>query len=99
MRQAAERTAAKWEPVVSKSPPEEAAKDKGLGFFTEGDNRSGEWKEQEGFFRTGNLWVGELWPLYARTKEEWFRRWAELWNPRLLGRASGEDHCTGFLNY
>src|SRR2546423_842215 len=99
MRQAAERTAARWEPVVSKSPPEEAAKDKGLGFFTEGDNRSGEWKEQKGFFWTGNFWVGELWLLYAKTKDERFRRWAEVWNARLLGKESVENHDTGFLNY
>src|SRR5437588_5805916 len=99
IQQAAERTAAKWEPVVSKSPPAEASKDKGLGFFTEGDNRSGEWKEQKGFFWTGNFWVGELWLLYSKTKDERFRRWAETWNARLLGKESVENHDTGFLNY
>jgi unsaturated chondroitin disaccharide hydrolase len=99
MRQAAERTAAKWEPIVSKSPPQEAGRGKGLGFFTEGDNLSGEWKEQEGFFWTGNFWVGELWLLYAKTKDERFRRLAETWNARLLGKESGENHDTGFLNY
>lgn len=96
---AAERTAAKWEPIIAKTPPEESSKDRGLGFFTEGDNATGEWKEQKGFFWTGNFWVGELWLLYAKTKDERFRHWAEVWNARLLGKESGENHDTGFLNY
>ena len=74
-------------------------RDKGLGFFTEGDNQTGEWKEQKGFFWTGNFWVGELWQLYGKTKDERFRRWAELWNARLLGKEMTENHDTGFLNY
>jgi unsaturated chondroitin disaccharide hydrolase len=99
MRQAAERTAMKWEAVVSKSPPAEASPDKGEGFFTEGDNRTGEWKAQMGFFWTGGFWAGELWLLYSKTGDERFRRWAELWNARLLGKESEENHDTGFLNY
>ena len=99
LRQSAERTAMKWEPIVSKSPPEEASRDKGLGFFTEGDNQTGEWKEQKGFFWTGNFWVGTLWQLYGKTKDEKFRRWADLWNARLLGKEMTQNHDTGFLNY
>ena len=99
MQQAAERTAAKWEPLISKTPPEEAARDKGQGFFTEGDNRTGEWKAEKGFFWTGSFWTGELWQFYAKTKDERFRGWAELWSARLLGKESGENHDTGFLNY
>ena len=99
LKQSAERTAKKWEPIVSQTPPEEATRDKGLGFFTEGDNQTGEWKEQKGFFWTGNFWVGELWQLYGKTKDERFRRWAELWNARLLGKEMTENHDTGFLNY
>jgi unsaturated chondroitin disaccharide hydrolase len=99
MRQAAERTASKWEAVVSKSSPAEASPDKGEGFFTEGDNRTGEWKAQRGFFWTGGFWAGELWLLYSKTKDERFRRWAEAWNARLLGKESEENHDTGFLNY
>lgn len=99
MRGAAERTAAKWEPVVSKSPPQEAGRSTGTGFFTEGDNRTGEWKEQKGFFWTGSFWVGELWQLYAKTGDARFRQWAELWNAQLLGKESVENHDTGFLNY
>jgi unsaturated chondroitin disaccharide hydrolase len=99
LRQSAERTANKWEPLAATSPAEEAARDKGLGFFTEGDNQTGEWKEQKGFFWTGSFWVGELWRLYARTRDERFRRWAELWNARLLGKEMAENHDVGFLNY
>ena len=99
LRQSAERTATKWEPIISRTPPEESTRDKGLGFFTEGDNQTGEWKEQKGFFWTGNFWVGELWLLYGKTKDQRFLRWAELWNARLLGKEMTENHDTGFLNY
>lgn len=99
LRQAAERTAAKWEPVLAKSPQQDAEKYTGLGFFTEGDNRTGEWKEQKGFFWTGNFWVGQLWLHHAKTGDARFRRWAELWNAHLLGKEGGENHDTGFLNY
>jgi unsaturated chondroitin disaccharide hydrolase len=99
LRQSAERTAQKWEPIVAGSPAEEAARDKGPGFFTEGDNQTGEWKDQKGFYWTGNFWVGELWQLYAKTRDERFRRWAELWNARLLGKEMTENHDVGFLNY
>jgi unsaturated chondroitin disaccharide hydrolase len=99
MRQAADRTAQKWEPVISKTPPETADRSIGLGFFTEGDNQTGEWKEQKGFFWTGNFWVAELWQLYAKTRDERYRRWAELWNARLLGKEMVENHDAGFLNY
>ncbi len=99
LKQSAERTAQRWEPIISQTPAAEAAHDKGSGFFTEGDNQSGEWKEQKGFFWTGSFWVGELWQLYAKTKDERFRRWAELWNARLLGKEMNENHDTGFINY
>ena len=99
LRQSAERTAQAWESVIAKTPPEEASRDKGLGFFTEGDNQTAEWKEQKGFFWTGNFWVGELWSLYAQTKDERFRRWAELWNARFLGKEMTENHDAGFINY
>src|SRR5437588_11604249 len=99
LRQSAERTAQKWEPIISKTSPEQTTRDKGEGFFTEGDNQTGEWKNQKGFFWTGNFWVGELWQLYGKTRDERFRRWAELWNARLLGKEATENHDTGFLNY
>jgi unsaturated chondroitin disaccharide hydrolase len=99
LRQSAERTARQWESIAANSPAEEASRDKGLGFFTEGDNQTGEWKEQKGFFWTGNFWVGELWQLYRRTKDERFKRWAEFWNARLLGKEKTENHDVGFLNF
>jgi unsaturated chondroitin disaccharide hydrolase len=99
LKQSAERTAVTLEPAISRTNPADAARDAGEGFFTEGDNQTGEWKAQKGFFWTGSFWVGELWELYARTKDERFRRWAELWNAQLLGKESNENHDTGFLNY
>src|SRR5207245_3717810 len=65
----------------------------------EGDNQTGEWKEQKGFFWTGNFWVGELWQLYAKSKDERFKRWAETWNARLVGKEMTENHDAGFINY
>ncbi|HEV7396669.1 MAG TPA: DUF4861 family protein [Pyrinomonadaceae bacterium] len=99
LKESAERTATKWEGIISRTPSEMVTKDKGLGFFTEGDNQTGEWKEQNGFFWTGNFWIGELWQLYAKTRDERFRRWAELWHERLIGKESTENHDVGFLNY
>jgi unsaturated chondroitin disaccharide hydrolase len=99
LRQSAERTAQKWEPIIANSTAEEVTRDKGPGFFTEGDNQTGEWKDQKGFFWTGNFWVAELWQLHAKTKDERFRRWAELWNSRLIGKEMTENHDVGFLNY
>jgi unsaturated chondroitin disaccharide hydrolase len=99
IRQAAERTAAKWEPIVSQAPPEQAGRNIGPGFFTEGDNETGEWRQQKGYFWTGSFWVGELWLLYSKTKDERYRKWAELWNARLLDKEATENHDTGFLHY
>jgi len=99
LKQSAERTATKWEPIISRTGATDMTRDQGLGFFTEADNQTGEWKEQKGFYWTGNFWVGELWLLYGKTKDERFRRWAELWNARLLGKEMTENHDTGFLNY
>lgn len=99
LRIAAGRTAEKWEPIMAKSPAAEVGRDNGPGFFTEGDHQTGEWKEQKGFYWTGNFWVGQLWQLYAKTKDERFRRWAESWNARLLGKEMTENHDVGFLNY
>jgi unsaturated chondroitin disaccharide hydrolase len=99
MRQAADRTAAAWEPIIAGTKPGTAEKYVGLGFFTEGDNRTGLWKEQKGYFWTGSFWVGQLWHLYGLTKDEKYRRWAELWNARLLGEEADQNHDVGFLNY
>jgi unsaturated chondroitin disaccharide hydrolase len=99
LKQSAERTAQTLESAISRTNPADAAREAGEGFFTEGDNQTGEWKAQKGFFWTGSFWVGELWQLYAQTKDERFRRWAELWNARLLEKEANENHDTGFLNF
>ena len=99
LKQSAERDAAKWEPIISRTSAGEVTRDKGDGFFTEGDDKTGEWKAQKGFFWTGEFWAAELWQLYAKTKDERWRRWAEVWNARFLGKESTENHDTGFINY
>ena len=99
LKQSAERTAQKLEPALTKTAPADAARDVGDGYFTEGDNQTGEWKAQKGFYWTGSFWVGELWRLYDKTKDERFRQWAELWNARLLDKEAKENHDTGFLNF
>jgi unsaturated chondroitin disaccharide hydrolase len=99
MRQAADRTAAAWESIIETTKPGTAEKYVGAGFFTEGDNRTGHWKDQKGYFWTGSFWVGQLWHLYGLTKDEKYRRWAELWNARLLGEEPDQNHDVGFLNY
>jgi unsaturated chondroitin disaccharide hydrolase len=94
-----DRTAAKWEPAISASAPEGFVTNKGAGFFNDGDNQTGEWKKREGFYWTGGFWVGELWKMYAYTHDEKYRRWAELWNSRMLGAESQQNHDAGFLYY
>jgi unsaturated chondroitin disaccharide hydrolase len=100
MAQAAERTARKWEPVIAAAKPAEFSFTSGApGFFTVGDQQTGEWNEQKGFYWTAGFWVGELWRLYARTKDERYRRWAERWHSRLIGKEFDVHHDTGFLNF
>jgi unsaturated chondroitin disaccharide hydrolase len=99
IRQAAERTADKWAAVISRTKPEDIDSNSGPGFFTLGDQQTGEWAEQKGFYWTGGFWVGELWKLYADTKDERYRRWAELWHSRLIGEEFNVHHDTGFLNF
>jgi unsaturated chondroitin disaccharide hydrolase len=100
LRRGVDRTAQNWEKKILMSPAAAGnSKFNGIGFFTEGDNFTGEWKEQKGYFWTGNFWVGELWKFYERTKDERYKRWAELWNSRLLGQEMIQNHDVGFLNY
>ena len=99
LKQEIDRTAAKWEPIISTSVPSGVNTNKGLGFFVDGDEQTGEWKKREGFFWTGSFWVGELWRMYAHTHDEKYRRWAELWNSRMLGSELQQNHDSGFLYY
>ncbi|HVY29515.1 MAG TPA: DUF4861 family protein [Polyangiaceae bacterium] len=92
-----ERSARELEPSLASSA--KFSKFEGRGFFTEGDNMSGAWKPQNGYFWTGAFWVGGLWRVYEHSGDARFRRWAERWNEALLGKESEQNHDVGFLNY
>jgi len=98
LRQAIDRTATTWEPVLHANP--ENGNPKTLpGFFTEADNTTGEWQKQNGYSWTGSFWVGELWQLYGRTHDDKYRKWAELWGSKLAGQELQQNHDAGFLYY
>jgi unsaturated chondroitin disaccharide hydrolase len=99
IEQAANRTAAKFEPLVKQSAPGSVTKDEGIGFFTEGDGVTGEWKTGRGYFWTGGFWPGELWKLYSLTHDARYRQWAGLWTSRIMAMEGQQDHDTGFLNF
>jgi unsaturated chondroitin disaccharide hydrolase len=97
---ATDRTARKWEQIVSATKADEINFTTGAaGFFTTGDQLTGEWSEQKGYQWTGGFWPAKLWRLYARTKEDRYRRWADLWHARLLEKEKTEHHDTGFINF
>jgi unsaturated chondroitin disaccharide hydrolase len=100
LRSQMDRTAEEWEPVIRGSlAGNGVTKNAGAGFFTEADNNTGEWQPQRGFYWTGSFWTGELWKMYAFTKDEKYRRWAELWTSALVGQESSQDHDVGFLYF
>ena len=99
MRQSLDRSALKWEPIIKSSASEQVSMRTGNGFFTEGDNRTGEWKEQKGYFWTGGFWISGLWRLYEKTKDERYKHWAELWHSRIIGKESAIHHDTGFMYF
>jgi unsaturated chondroitin disaccharide hydrolase len=97
MRADIDRTATKWEPIITTASPKDFDHSSGIGFFTDGDNSTGEWEQRKGFFWTGGFWTGELWKLSAYTKDDKYRRWAELWTSRLMGKEAEINHDVGFI--
>jgi unsaturated chondroitin disaccharide hydrolase len=99
LREGIDRTAMTWEPIV-RGEPENGNPKSVPGFFTEADNKTGEWQKQSnGYFWTGSFWIGELWQFYSRTHDEKYRKWAELWGSKLLGQELQANHDAGFLYY
>ena len=99
IRQGIDRTAMEWEPVLRSSTAGSFGPRNGLGFFTEGDNKTAKWQQQNGYFWTGSFWIGQLWQMYGLTHEEKYRAWAELWEAKLLGQELQQNHDAGFLYY
>jgi unsaturated chondroitin disaccharide hydrolase len=99
MRIEIDSTAKTWEPILSASQPGDISYGKGPGYFTEGNNFTGDWKSQQGYYWTGSFWTAELWRMYALTKDEKYRRWAEMWGAPLLGKELLQNHDTGFLYF
>ena len=86
LRQAADRTAAKWEPVIAAAAPgtdRQVQRPRLLHRRRHLDRRV---EYQKGYFWTGSFWTGELWKLLRATPTtSATARWAELWTARLLG--------------
>ena len=99
LRAEIDATAKTWEPILSAAAPGAISYGKGPGYFTEGGNFTGEWKPQQGYYWTGSFWTAELWRMYARTKDEKYRRWAEMWGAPMIGQEMLQNHDTGFLYY
>ncbi len=99
LRSAVDRTAGAWEPAMAETGAANMHRRSGKGFFTEGNNQTGEWTAERGFYWTGGFWPGELWKLYGATNEAKYRRWAELWTAAFAGKESEQDHDAGFLNF
>jgi unsaturated chondroitin disaccharide hydrolase len=98
LRQAVDRTALQWKPILQ-GTSEPITSHSGQGFFTEANNKTGEWQKQNGYYWTGSFWMGELWQLYSTTHDEKYRKWAELWGSKLAGQESLQNHDAGFLYY
>jgi unsaturated chondroitin disaccharide hydrolase len=99
LRAEIDRTATKWEPILTAADPKSVTANSGPGFMNDGDNQTGEWQTRKGYFWTGSFWTGELWKMYARTRDEKYRRWADLWTSALLDKEAKQNHDIGFLQY
>jgi unsaturated chondroitin disaccharide hydrolase len=98
LQQAADRTAGKFGPLAATNVEGSVDKTHGRGFFTEGDNVTGEWKEEKGYFWTGSFWTSTLWRLFSYTHDDRYRREAEAWTRLIMGSQDKQNHDTGFLN-
>jgi unsaturated chondroitin disaccharide hydrolase len=94
----ANRAAASFEPLIATNAPGSLTKTAGRGFFTDGDNTTGQWKEQKGYFWTGSFWTGTLWKLYGYTHDERYKQLAQRWTSLIMGSQDLQNHDTGFLN-
>lgn len=99
LRAGADRSAASFEPLIATNAPGSVTKTAGRGFFTEGDNATGQWKEQKGYFWTGSFWTGTLWKFYGYTHDARYKQLAERWTALIMGSQDAQNHDTGFLNY
>jgi unsaturated chondroitin disaccharide hydrolase len=93
-----DQTAATWEPILTKYSGDFAPYT-GQGFFSDGSNATGEWNPQTGYFWTGSFWPGENWLMYARTHDEKYKKWAELWESKFIGQEMTQNHDSGFFYY
>ncbi|MGA8034626.1 MAG: DUF4861 family protein [Candidatus Acidiferrales bacterium] len=98
IRQQIDQTAASWEPILSKQTSEFGPY-VGQGFFSDASNATGQWNSQTGYFWTGSFWPGENWLMYARTKDEKYKKWAELWESKFIGQEMTQNHDAGFFYY
>jgi hypothetical protein len=98
VRKQIDQTAAAWEPVLTANQGDFAPY-VGQGFFTEASNTTGLWNPQTGYYWTGSFWPGENWLMYARTHDEKYRKWAELWESKFIGAEMTQNHDAGFFYY
>jgi unsaturated chondroitin disaccharide hydrolase len=99
VRKQIDQTAAAWEPVLTGKQTEDFGPYAGQGFFSDASNTTGLWNPQRGYFWTGSFWTGENWLMYARTHDEKYRKWAELWGSKLIGAEMTQNHDAGFFYY
>jgi unsaturated chondroitin disaccharide hydrolase len=98
IQQQIDETAATWEPILS-AQTGDFGPYQGQGFFTDASNTTGQWNPQTGYFWTGSFWPGENWLMYARTHDEKYRKWAELWESKFIGQEMTQNHDAGFFYY
>jgi unsaturated chondroitin disaccharide hydrolase len=99
LQQSADRTTARFEPLAMLNAAGAVDRTHGRGFFMEGNNVTGEWKQEDGYFWTGAFWTATLWKHFAFTHADRYRSWAEEWTALIMGSQAKQNHDTGFLNF